>query len=360
MREPVPLIDETYYVMVIVLLAILLGACCFDITVKNRTPRLTLFGTKSITTIPVILGLLGFILALLTSGNDLLLSNKHDVMEATNRWHIIWITGASIGALLSFVHAKWKLFLICFALLLFDLYIGFRYTIAITTISIFVLWLSEKGNQRLVFDNWKICITGLICSMFFFVYKFIYTAIKLGDWSFVFHSLKNPQFYVTTITHSEPFTTQLILNEVLKEDFNVGMGNLSGIIYQFILFAPELGAETIKFAYMFQPKLFPSVDFGMASNVWAHIWSSGGWLFLIAFIVFYVFILFVGSYLLRLPNETLKSGVALFFSYWAFYIHRNDISYQINLEKRVFLFFALCLLISILLSYLHPRQVRGK
>jgi hypothetical protein len=48
----------------------------------------------------------------------------------------------------------------------------------------------------------------------------------------------------------------------------------------------------------------------------------------------------------QIDDPVIKGGVALFFSYWAFYIHRNDIGFQITLEKRVLLVWLFCLLVS--------------
>lgn len=349
-RQPVELIDEAYWVMVAVLLAVLFGAICFDLIVRERKTKITLRGSQSAVVVATVMALVGFVLTVATTGSALLLADKHTMMVELNRWHIVWVMGASLGAVLSFVQSRWGLFSVCMALLLFDIYIGFRSSFAITLIAIFTLWISSKGSQRFVIENWRIGILGLLGALFIFIYKFLYIAIKRGDWGLVVDRLGNPLFYLTTIIRSEPFTTQVILNEVIRENFRVGTEHFTGLMYQFLLFAPALGAETTSFNDLFQPTLFPGTFAGMANNIWAEIWSSGGWPLLILFVVIFVTLLFLGSYLLQFCDPALRGGVALLLSYWAFYIHRNDILYQINLEKRIFLVWLICVLVSILFT----------
>ena len=103
------------------------------------------------------------------------------------------------------------------AVSLFKVYnIGFRKSLAITTIAIFSMWLSSSGKQRLVLKNWRVCILGISLALLFFVYKLLYILIKLGDWQAVLQRIKDPNFYLLTIDRSEPFITQVILNEPMS------------------------------------------------------------------------------------------------------------------------------------------------
>ena len=171
-----------------------------------------------------------------------------------------------------------------------------------------------------------------------------------GDWQAVLQRIKDPNFYLLTIDRSEPFITQVILNEVIRTDFHVNLEHLGGTIYQLILFAPQMGVKPTSFNALFQPVLFPEVKSGMANNIWAQMWSSGGWLLLACFMGVFVTILFLGSYWLRSRDPIFKGCTVLLLTYWAFYIHRNDIAYQINLEKRVFIIWIFCVLVSMIIN----------
>jgi len=345
-RSLVDLEDGTYLVMIMVLIAILSGALLVDHTPTRNAPTARLHGTDGSATWTLIIAVTGYLLSAVTAGEALLSDDKIAMMERLNRWHIIGATAAPLGAVLSFALKRWLLFGISMILLLFDLFIGFRVSLAVAMIAIFTLWLSRQGVQRLAIHNWKIGFTGLIVALFLFVYAHLSQAVKLGMWDVVVERLQDPDLYITAIGMSEPFNTQTILNEVIAQKFVVGMGHLKDVFYQFTLFSPELGVKLVSFNDLFQPILFPSdLDYGMANNIWAEMLSSGGWPLLTGFITIFVLVLVLGSYLIRSLDPTLAAGAALTFSYWAFYIHRNDLAYQINLEKRVILMLGICVVL---------------
>ena len=75
-------------------------------------------------------------------------------------------------------------------------------------------------------------------------------------------------------------------------------------------------------------------------------------------------ILALGSQLLLVKDNTLRSGVVLFFCYWAFYVHRNELLVQAGLQKQVVLVWSGCVLFAMLLagalrSSRSPRGVGG-
>lgn len=154
---------------------------------------------------------------------------------------------------------------------------------------------------------------------------------------------------------SEPFTTQLILNEIINKDFTIGVNHFSDIIYQFIPMSSSLGAETTSFNELFQPALFPQVETGMANNIWAEMWSSGGWGLLILFIIFYNITVFIGTKIFLNSRGNLKGIITLLMTYWTFYIHRNTLFYQINLMKRPLLIWG-----SVILTIIYKSLTKEK
>jgi hypothetical protein len=349
---PTNLVDEVYVIMMVVLFSIFFSGLYFDLTFRKKLEQpISIKGSKNAAIVATVLAVVGCSLAFFTIGKTLFFYDKAEVIKLINRWVILWETAASLGAVLAFVQSRRILFCICMFLLLLEVYIGFRSAFAVTSIAIFCIWLNRKGKQRLAIKSWKVLILGLIFALFVFIYKFLLLFIKMGNLQTVTERLQKPEFYFSTIAQSEPFTIQAILNEVVKTNFYVGLEHLKGIIYQFMLFSPELGAEVVSFNNLFQPNLFPGIGWGMANNIWAEMWSSGGWNLLLSFIGIFVTLLFIGSSCLSRPvDPTIKGGIALFLSYWAFYIHRNDILYQLNLEKNVFLVWFACVFISDLWS----------
>src|SRR5690606_41059085 len=67
------------------------------------------------------------------------------------------------------------------------------------------------------------------------------------------------------------------LNEVVLRGFRTEFDHVSAVVYQLLFFSDKLGLTASSFNDYFQGALFPGVDYGMASNIWAQMWSAGGW-----------------------------------------------------------------------------------
>lgn len=349
MLVPVDLEQQTFLVMMLVLIAIWLGAFISDHMSEGHRMSWRFHCSGSAALFAVVLAMVGYLFTVVTAGGVIMGDDKVAIMESLNRWHVLGASAAPLAAVLSFATKRWVLFTGSIAMLLFDLYLGFRTSFAVAIIAILTLHLFRFGPQRVVVHNWRVGCTGLAIVVVLFIYKHIFSAIKLGLWDVVVDQLATWDIYYLSIVMSEPFNTQAILNEIVAQDFRVGVGHFKDVLLQFLLFSPELGSAPLSFNDLFQSTLFPSdLDYGMANNIWAEMFSSGGWPLLSLFVAFFVCMLMIGSYLLRSPDEIFAAGVALAFSYWAFYIHRNDLLYQVNLEKRTVLVWIACLLLSLL------------
>jgi len=223
--------------------------------------------------------------------------------------------------------------------------------------TLFILWISRDSKpHRLITSKFNACILALISGFAVFAYKGLYIAVKRGDIDLIISNVVNPKYYLSTIESSEPFITQAILNEVLRQSFVIGIDHLKSLFYQLVLFAPDLGYNIVSFNDIFQPALFPESGWmGMANNIWGEAISSGGWPLLIMFAIIYSLLLGVGSYLLRSHDPEIKAGMALIFSWWAFYINRNDLFNQISFEKRIVLLWMGCVVGSMFINLLAER-----
>ncbi len=357
-RVHAEMVPETYVVFVVVLLAILLASIIYDYTVKGKGLEVTLRGSKNAAVWAVGLALVGFVMSVITSSDALLSADKSYVVESLNRWYFLWVIGASLGAVLSFKQRRWGVFSIPVALLLADLYVGYRFSFAISAIAVFTLWLAEKGRQRFMIQSWKVALVGGMIAFFMFAYKGLYVHVKVGDWSSFARRVTSVRFYVESVTNSEPFVTQAILNKVLANHFYVGMEHFFDSVRLVTPLSRALLGPAASFNDLFQPALFPYTEFGMADNIWAEMLSSGGWPLFALFVIFFVSLLALGSYLLRAREPLVVGGVALFFSYWAFYIHRNDLIFQISSEKQILFLWAVCVLFS-MVGYELAKYLKG-
>jgi hypothetical protein len=174
-------------------------------------------------------------------------------------------------------------------------------------------------------------------------------AVKAGLWGVVWEYFGDENAFLFMLTRSEPFLVQQTLNEVVANNFKTGAEHITSGLYQFLLLAPELGAENVTFNEIFQPALFPEVGYGLAANIWAQMWSAGGWPLLVVFTLIFNLIIAIGNSTLMARSLVVRAGFAPIFCYWAFYIHRNELTYQLALEKRHLLLLGVAIVIAAIL-----------
>lgn len=298
------------------------------------------------------LGLFG---TCLTTGSKLLVTDKAFLMEGLNRYHILMAFSSVLGVVWSFILKK-KIYVIFFTfILLFDIFIGFRSSAAIAFLSIASIWLFNQGKIRLASIVWKfkrhslLLLFGII---FFFIYKQLYILVKLGHWELIFLKLTNIQTYQQSITNSEPFSTQAILNEVFISNFSTDWRYLLNNFFQIIPFSNVFLKKTYSFNQMFQPVLFPQYTSELAGNWWAEWYAAFGLGGLGLSLLFYANGVLLSSYLLiRYAGKThFRVLLTISGTLFSFYIHRNEIGYLITLEKRVLWLWLFALLLTTLLT----------
>ncbi len=348
-----PLNPDVYLIMSLVLISIFLFAL-----IGSRVKNIFLFefyvpSVHVIIKVILLMSFAGLIALVLTAGDAIHATDKNIVAENLGRWHILFYTTAAIGLPLAFSMNQLGMMIPFVFLLFFDLYLGFRSAMAVGFLSIAILYLVSKPRSRLIFEHFVPLIFIAIIAVFFFLYKTVAFSVKLGSWDVVVEALRDSETYEYMITRSEPFATQQILNSVISENFKVGLDNIFSVFGQLLLFGPELGLSLPSFNDLFQPTLFPSVDYGLASNVWAQMWSAGGWYLLFLFLLVFNVVLVIGNATLESKSIAIKAGCVPMFLYWAFYIHRNDIGYIVNIEKRIFIILCCCTGFAYLLKYLN-------
>jgi len=329
-----PLQPETYAIMILVMLSIVVAERIAHFTPRLMSWRIHIPAATLVGPALAFAALGGLAGLLLTAGSTVFEADKALVLDSLGRWHILYYCAATLGLAMAYELRQKKLLVLFFAILVFDLFIGFRSAMAIALLSVLMLLLSRQKEQRLAAVNWRIALGTLIFAILMFGYSHVGYAIKSGMWDLAWHTLTDPEAFLLIFTRSEPFVVQQTLNEVVTQRFYTDFDHIASALYQFMLFAPELGADFVSFNSVFQPALFPDVDYGLASNIWAQMWSAGGWPLLILFVVFFDLVLAVGNTSLRSRSPIVRAGLAPMFCYWAFYIHRNDIGYILNIEKR--------------------------
>jgi hypothetical protein len=256
-------------------------------------------------------------------------------MESVGRWHVLFRFAAIY--LLVFAVARRQTVIACLAiaLLLFDLYVGFRLGVVIGAIGAATLVLNRRGARSLLQSEKRTLLAGLVLVAFVFLYKRVYIVVKLGLWDTVVARLTSPDLSFLALMGSEPFGTQTILNEVIRTGFTVDATHLGGIAALLVPFSNLLGAEIQSFNDLFQQELFGGVARGgLANNIWAQFFAIGGWLGICFIIPVYVLLLALGSWLLTNQRGAVVALIVVAFSFIAFYFHRNDVLFMLVLLRR--------------------------
>jgi hypothetical protein len=219
-------------------------------------------------------------------------------------------------------------------------------------------FLAQRPPARFLVAHRRFIVLGTLMAAFFFGWSQLYGIFKVGYWDLVQARVVSPGTYVTGLMTSEPFVTQAILNEVIIRCYSVPVEHLLGVLTVFIPFFSEFFGMPVSFNARFQPVLFPDqMKYGMASNFWAEATAVGDYAVLLIYILFYVAGLCAGSILIRSSNRQVATVSAIVFSYFAFYIHRNDLAYQLLLERRIlFAFLAAAMLAALVPSAVLRRK----
>lgn len=350
-KLPTPLELEAIAIMLAVLASIVLGGFVWDLfDLRSSAPRFRLQSSGTVAYVAVIIGLAGFLWAIIEDGPALFAPNKRIVIEVVGRGHLLWQMGAALSVPLAWGRRQWAPLLLGTALLLIDMWIGFRYAFATAFIGVVWLSLIHAAPCRLVQAPKRYLVVAIVGGLAILSYQNLKEPLRAGNWSEAGRRVSSPVWYVAGVMTSEPFTTQTVLNEIVRRDFRTDTDHLWSAALHLIVFSPNLGAEAQRFNSLYQPALFPDVDHGMADNIWGQMWSATGWTGLMVFLVFYNGLLAIGSRVLRIDDPTIRGGAVLLGAYWCFYIHRNELLVQIGYMKQFLVVWLTCIVVARLLD----------
>jgi hypothetical protein len=345
---------STYLVMVLVLGSILgvallssrmgLEARVLMVQAAAQTQRETPQKLSFMPEVATFWAVFGLAMTWQTAGGDILFSpDKNLILEEFTRWSVLWSIGSVVGLLMAVEQRRLLLALVCAGLIGVEMYVGFRVSLATALIGLIYISLNRLGEVRALIAKFHVFALGALGMGALLVYKYLYIAIKFGDFDYVWANLANPELYHAALFRSEPFLTQAILNQVLIEEYRVGWAHLDNLFASLMIFSSELGLEVQGFNDLVQPHLFGSItQSGIAANIWAEAYSVAGWFTLIPFALLYALTLLIGTRIIARAPLDARAFLIAGFCFWAFYIHRNDMLFQITLEKRVAFYFVLC------------------
>lgn len=349
-----PVYFQVYIVAILIVISIILGAFLLDKKKNTGSHKTLLTGIEYHAFFSTLIALLSFIFCYIKIGNVLFLSEKEEILNAIDHMYVLWSTASLYGLAVSYYYNNKKLFLINVFLILITVYIGFRSFAAIAFLTWLLIFFIKKGEKvSLLRDYLFVNVFSILIGLIFFIYKGVYIAIKYKDYEMAWNNITDVNYLMQVVfLNSEPFAIQRILSDVMQYNFFIGIDNFKRIILTFLIFGNQTGIDTKTFNGYFQSYLYGEVGYGMGDNIWAHVYSSGGWLLLIIFIFIFSISLFISSSKIYKNNSSFTPLLAVLFCYWAFYLHRNDLFYQLGLEKRILIVFFCISIISCILYHM--------
>ena len=363
MTEPISV--YTYTVVILVVLSLILTSLMFDTTKKKEISFIFLEKNSSyLAEAALIIGISSFVILYMTQGSMLFTAGKASLAENYSRWSILYQSGISLATILFFIQKKYKFAIFSLLVLSINIYIGYRSTFVITIISLLTIYLNKKGPIRFI-RYAKIIFIAFIGLMFLLVAKVLLPTFKYaiitGDYNYFLNYISDlGNVFRIAILNAEPFVTMWTLNTIINNNFETSATELLGLLALLIPFGSEIGIQGRTFNSLFQPILFSWANYGVGSNIWAQFYSIGGFFVLSIFLLIYNFFLYLASQALLIRSSYLKAVFAIMSSYWAFYIHRNDIGFQITLERRVIIIYIFSLILSIVIYNFFPKKRKSK
>ncbi len=235
-------------------------------------------------------------------------------------------------------------------IIIFETYIGNREALVFSAISVLVVMLWVKGNIRLIV-YYKYIIFGILSIFVAIMYKNVSAAIISGDWQLAIDRLGSIEYYIETISKSEPFITQSILNYAIVLDWTYDGPFFKPIFASLIPFGDIVVGEVVTISRYINDFLFEDVGYGVASNVWAESYIYGGWFQLIIYAIIYSMIPAMLNFFMNRARYYHQCVlISIIGTISLFYMHRSGLDSAINMIKRLLFFYFLCTSLSLLLD----------
>jgi hypothetical protein len=361
--------------------SVLLSALVFDLL--ERTPRAidtnarAGAGLSSWYLLFSIIGLVGAV-----RSGAILNVDKIDVLRHIGYWFVLFETAAGLAVVDAFRHRKRLQFVAGLALMFVDLIIGFRTMTIMIFIACVLLQLGNKGPVSL----WrKLPALGLGVAVLFVAMVIVnplrYAVLSRVDLAqevlrpfetigplisqtpvsqspvsqspevsspskvaadAAAPSIKTPWSSIISpdLWNIEPFVTQAILAEMIRTDFSCSPRNILNALYV-IPFAGLVLRAPSSFEDEYKTALFSGYRYGLAGNIWAEAFCRFGYVGVA--LTLFAFILSLRGFqvlLFKTSGYTVGPAAALSGAFLAFYVHRNDLLFELLLIRRTFMVFA--------------------
>lgn len=332
-----PISDPTYAVMAVVLA----GIGVAGLVLGKRPPpagRFERSRSRELLMIQWFAGaaaLVAFFLLLRDPGTTWS-ADKSETLKSLGRFSILMATAATIAVVVAVRTRRLAPVILVLPAFMADVLLGFRATMVLAIIAALVVWLNGRSlRHALRRQGFILLAVSGVSTLVFVSWQQLYPPLRDGNWPETRERAASPATYFEALRNIEPFLTQAILEKVVEENYRVPPDHLLNVFAVAVPFYTEFFPAPLSFNDRFQPDLFPDVrQYGLASNIWAEAWAVGGMPAVVAYVLIWVVVLWLGSWCLRSKNDHLIVLGAICGAYAAFYVHRNDLLYEAILERR--------------------------
>jgi hypothetical protein len=268
---------------------------------------------------------------------EVYLAEKADVLDATNRVHLLFYAVCSIGLIYSFM-VGWREEYFNLVLSLAGhgliLYIGHRSALAVALLGIAYVAFRNRSVFQIPLRYILLAIAMLFALA---VYKGMYVLIKDGQYGMVLDRLATDSLAASTLVGLEQFLIFMHLDYVVSNNFSAECTNIWLIPIAIIPFTDAL-IDTAKctFTDQIRPIFFAEFSGGVGANIWAEFFSYLGYLGLPVLVAVIVLIsLGIEALIRRVRSAVLKSGLIIALMHVTFYIQRKELFGAFISAKRV-------------------------
>jgi hypothetical protein len=389
------IIPGSYVVATAVTMSLIAGAILKDRLIASGAIDVgALRSSPSLASYYVAASVLGLCIAIWSAPKAIFTTDKSVVLANIGYGYALFETAAGLAFIDAAIHRRRLHLVIAAALLFTNLLIGFRLMVLMVAIALIFVALASSGPVRVYR---KLPAYGAIVFCLFMVLLFAHQVrfrllgtsaepmlaalIKRPEapivpappgaseeqhpGKFVWPSLPpilhradgTPTLLFDTLVRMEPFTTQSILNEIVRHERTCSLGLGAGkLVLLLSPFGRLLEGRYSAFEDEFKSKLFPTVTFGLAANVWAEAYCRLGPAGVIAVILAFVTGLIVLDWMIRRLPGILAPPLLLAGALLAFYIHRNDLYYELLLLRRAALVFLVVWAVYMAVSWAKQRH----
>jgi hypothetical protein len=349
--DGIPIPDDAYLIYFLVFFFITITAVITDRTLIYQTKKtVLLFENKYFPIVCLAFSYLGFFMSIFSNGSIYFAElDKVDILESLDakkdRWLILMQHASTLVLGISILSKRKLLILLVIPIFLFDFVIvGHRSTLAFCILTLLMIKIADIHKIRILsilfsIRGFAFFLLIVTIGIFFIGIKDIIPFIKNGNVAEIFEHIAGNagEWLEYAFVFSEPSVIQATLSAVIEKNIKNDIINPLDIVISFVPFSVDMGISRMG-TYLNQEQTYPGLRWGTASNIWAYMYSSGGYTSIILFLIIYSYILFVGNKMFLLIRSNCQFILGWSMILFVFYFHRNDLFFQIDMQKRVIAF----------------------